>query len=81
MELRGRNRPVLLAPADVLGLGAAAQPGSCQDGGHGPGEGDGAGAAPHVDVVHRPAARPGVAVPGDSQPALALQVVPPDDCQ
>ena len=32
-----------------------------------------------MDVVHGPAARPGVAISGDSQPALAVKVVPPDD--
>ena len=41
----------LLAPAELLGLDGVAEPGPGEDAGHAAGEGDLAGAAPHVDAV------------------------------
>ena len=41
----------LLAPTELLGLNGVAEPGPGEDAGHASGEGDLAGAAPHVDAV------------------------------
>ena len=68
-----------LAPAELLGLDGVAEPGPGEDAGHAAGEGDLAGAAPHVDAVGS-GTDSGVAVSGQLETlALTVQRVSPNN--